>query len=230
MIFLQGILFFFINSFLSFPLHLKRIILCFVYSDDNNPSFIYPSLEKEYLPYVYVVVVDLVSSLHPIHKDELCIETPLKFDHPCILEEVETNSKPSLISAPHVVTFEPCHYLVKTHIQLTIFQAKIRDKIFKPLRLPYHLHPYPLDFIEYLPHFFGEDHVTTKRHLEAFENFIDQFEIVHDDVIMRLLFKYLIREVVVCFTCLGAGSIGYWIKLCHAFLKCWGENKSLYQY
>jgi hypothetical protein len=29
---------------------------------------------------------------------------------------------------------------------------------------------------------------------------------------------------------LGAGSIGSWTELCHAFLKCWGENKSLDQY
>jgi hypothetical protein len=89
MSFLHELLFFFINSFLSFPLHIKRIILCFVYSDDHQPSFIYPSLEEEDLPSACVVDVDLVSSPQPIHKDELCIEIPLEFDHPCNLEEVE---------------------------------------------------------------------------------------------------------------------------------------------
>jgi hypothetical protein len=34
----------------------------------------------------------------------------------------------------------------------------------------------------------------------------------------------------VWFKCLGVNSIGSWIELCHAFLKCWGENKSLDQY
>jgi hypothetical protein len=34
----------------------------------------------------------------------------------------------------------------------------------------------------------------------------------------------------VLFICLEAGSIGSWTKLCHAFLKCSGENKSLDQY
>jgi hypothetical protein len=66
MIFLHELLFFFIISFLSFPLHIKRIILCFVYSDDHQPSFIYPSLEEEDMPYVCVVDVDLASSPHPM--------------------------------------------------------------------------------------------------------------------------------------------------------------------
>jgi hypothetical protein len=58
--------------------------------------------------------------------------------------------------------------------------------MFKPLRLPLDLHPYHLYSFEYLPRFYGEDHVTTERHLEAFEKFVDQFEIIHGDVTMRL--------------------------------------------
>jgi hypothetical protein len=61
---------------MSFPLHIKKIILCFVYSEDYKPSFIHPSLEEEYVPSSCVVDVDLVSSPQPIHKDELHIETP----------------------------------------------------------------------------------------------------------------------------------------------------------
>jgi hypothetical protein len=45
MSFLHELLLFFINSFLFFPSHIKRIILCFFYSVDHQPSFIYPSLE-----------------------------------------------------------------------------------------------------------------------------------------------------------------------------------------
>jgi hypothetical protein len=66
--------------------------------------------------------------------------------------------------------------------------------------------------------------------LEAFENFVDQFEIVHDDVTMRLFSKSLFGDAVVWFKVLEADSIGSWIELCNAFLKCWGENKSLDQY
>jgi hypothetical protein len=146
-------MFFFIISFLSFPLHIKRIILFFIYSDDHQPSFIYSSLEGEDLPSSYVVYVDLVSSPQPIHKDELCIQIPPEFDHPCNLEEVATDSNPSLISSPPDVIIEPCHQLVKPHIHPTSFQTRIIDNIFKPLRLSYHLHPYPLDFLEYIPRF-----------------------------------------------------------------------------
>jgi hypothetical protein len=45
--------------------------------------------------------------------------------------------------------------------------------MFKTLRITYHLDPYPLDFLEYLPRFSRGDHFTAERHLEAFENFVD---------------------------------------------------------
>jgi hypothetical protein len=66
--------------------------------------------------------------------------------------------------------------------------------------------------------------------LGAFENFIDQFEIVHDDVTMRLFSKSLFGDVVVWFRSLGVDSIGSWIELSNDFLKYWGENKSFDQY
>jgi hypothetical protein len=160
--------FFVISSFLSFPLHIKRITLCFVSSYDNNPSFIYPSLEEKDMTSSYVVDVDLVSSPQPIHKSNICIGFPLKVDHLCSLEGVENDSKPSQISLTSVIYVEPSHLLVKYHIQPTSFQAKIRDKMFKPLRLPHHLHPCPLYSFEYLPQFSIDDHVTAERHLEAF--------------------------------------------------------------
>jgi hypothetical protein len=101
--------------------------------------------------------------------------------------------------------------------------------IFKPLRLPHHLHPYPPYSFEYLPRFSGEDHITAERHLGAFDNFIDQFEIIHDDVTMRLFSHSLSGDVVMWFRCLETSSIGFWIEICHAFLKCWGEKKSFDQ-
>ena len=93
--------------------------------------------------------------------------------------------------------------------------------MFNPLRFPYHLHPYPPYSFDYLPQFSGEDHVTAERHLGAFENFIDQFEIIHDDVTMRLFSNSLSGDVAMWFRCLEAGFIGSWNKLCHAFLKGW---------
>ena len=83
-IFIHEILFLFLSLFLSFPSHIKRIILCFVYSYDNRPSFIYPSLEEEDIPSYCVVDANIVPSLQPVHKSEICIASPLEIDHPCI--------------------------------------------------------------------------------------------------------------------------------------------------
>ena len=72
--FLYELFLLFINPFLYFPLNIKRIIFCFVYSDDHQPNFVYPSLEQENLHPPYVVYVDPISSPQPTHKDELCIQ------------------------------------------------------------------------------------------------------------------------------------------------------------
>ena len=116
MSFLHELLLFFISSFLFFPSHIKKILFFFVYSVDHYPSFIYPSLEEEDLPSACIVDVDLVSSPQPIHKDELCIQIPPEFDHPCNLEEVENDSQPSQISLPPGVSVETPHPLVESHI------------------------------------------------------------------------------------------------------------------
>ena len=107
--FLHELLLFFISSFLFFPSHIKRIILCFVYSVDHQPSFIYPSLEEEDLLSTCVVDYDIISSAQPIHEYELHIETPPELNHPCNPEEVETDPQPPQISSHPVVTIEPCH-------------------------------------------------------------------------------------------------------------------------
>jgi hypothetical protein len=66
--------------------------------------------------------------------------------------------------------------------------------------------------------------------LESFQDFIDWFEIVHEDVIMRLFSKTLIRDAAVWFKGLRADSIGSWIEFSNDFLKYWTEYKSLDSY
>ena len=90
------------------------------------------------------------------------------------------------------------HSFVIIMLKLTFiplnFSLKL-DKMFKPLRIPSHLHPYPPNFVEYLPLFTGEGHVTTKKHLESFHNFIDNFEIVCEDIVMAIFSKSLDGDV-----------------------------------
>ena len=115
------------------------------------------------------------------------------------------------------ITFEPCLQIVIPHDHPTTFQIKIRMKMFKTLKLPSRLHPDPLDCYEYLPWFSRENHTSAKRHLEYFEYFIDRFQIVHEDVIMRFFSKSLIRDAAIWFKNLRANSIGSWIEFTDAF-------------
>ena len=78
-----------------------------------------------------------------------------------------------------------------------------------------------------LPWFSGENQASGERHLESFEDFIDRFQIVHEDVIMRFFSKSLIRDAAIWFKNLKAYSIGSWTEFTDAFLKHWGEIKSL---
>jgi hypothetical protein len=63
--------------------------------------------------------------------------------------------------------------------------------------------------------------------LEAFVNFVDNLEIVHEDIIMRLFSKSLIGEAALWFILLEPGSIGLWTDFYYVFSKHWGENKCL---
>jgi hypothetical protein len=213
-----------------FPLHVKIIIFYFVYSENHHPSCIYSYLEEEDLHTAYIVDVDSVPIPHLVHKYDHCIQISLKHDQPCNLTKVQTDSNPVHSSTPYGITVEPCHQHVSSHNQPTIFQIKIKMKMFKPLSLSYLLHPYPLDCYQYIPQFSGEKQVSAKRHLESFEDFVERFEIVHEDVIMRFFSKSLIIDVVVWFKVLRDDSVGLWIELSNFLLKYWGKKKSLDYY
>ena len=162
-----------------------------------------------------------------IYKNDHCTQIPSKYDRPCNLEETKTDSKPMQSSTLIEINFEPCQQIVIPHDQPTSFQIKIRMNMFKPLKLPSWIHPYPLGCYEYLPWFSGENQASTERHLEYFEDFIDRFQIVHEDVIMIFFSKSLIRDADIWFKNLRADSIGSWTEFTDTFLKHWGENKSL---
>ena len=66
--------------------------------------------------------------------------------------------------------------------------------------------------------------------MEAFHNFIDNFEMVHEDVVLRLFSKSLVRDAALWFKNMEDGSIGSLDDLYNTFSISWGENKSLDQY
>jgi hypothetical protein len=122
-----------------------------------------------------------------------------------------------------------CNHPVEPCIQLTEIQSWIR-KGYKPLKMPLILHGSPPNFINYLPMFNGEDRVSAKKHLMTFENFVDNFEIIHEDVVMRIFCKSLFGDVALWFRNMESFSICSCTDFYGAFLRYWGENKSFDQY
>jgi hypothetical protein len=62
---------------------------------------------------------------------------------------------------------------------------------YKPLKLPHILHNFPPKYYEYLPVFDGEHNaITTEKHIQVFEHFIDLFEIDHENVFMSDFSQY----------------------------------------
>jgi hypothetical protein len=118
---LHELLLFFITSFILFPSRVKRIIFCFVYSENHHPSCIYSSLEEEILQ-PCIIDVDSVALPHPIHKDDHHISFPLESDQPCDLEKIEIVSNPVQISSPLIIISEPWHELVNSHDQAQLFK------------------------------------------------------------------------------------------------------------
>jgi hypothetical protein len=84
-------------------------------------------------------------------------------------------------------------------------------------------------FFEYLHVFKGNDHIAAKNHMENFEDFVDNFEIMHEYVILRLFFKSLVEDDALWFRNLKACSICLWTDFHRVFMRYWGENKSIDQ-
>jgi hypothetical protein len=78
--------------------------LCFVYSDNHKPSFIYPSLQEENLHPACIVEVGPEPSFQPIEKNEVYISILPESNQPCNHESDEVDSNPSEISSPSVIT------------------------------------------------------------------------------------------------------------------------------
>ena len=105
--------------------------------------------------------------IHDKYDIPICISP--KPDHPCHL--IDNNVDP----LASTITFKARNQPVESCFQFTEFQFIVRQTMFKPLSLPYHLHPYPPNFVEYLPHFTGEYHITSENHLGSFRNFVDNY-------------------------------------------------------
>ena len=91
--------------------------------------------------------------------------------------------------------------------------SKFQER-YKPLKLHFVLHDYPPEYYKYLPMFNGElEKITAEKHVEAFEHFVDLFEIDYDDLCLRIFAKSLQGDVKQWFRHLQSESIDSWTEL-----------------
>jgi hypothetical protein len=78
-----------------------------------------------------------------------------------------------------------------------------------------------------MPKFGGEpNNLSTEKHIQDFEHFIDLFEIDHDDVFMRAFSQSLKLDTKDWLKHLQLETIISWEELKNVFLKFWGKRKS----
>jgi hypothetical protein len=133
------------------------------------------------------------------------------------------------VDTPYEVPVETCNQPIDLCVPPSKVQLRIKE-FFKPLKMHPILNSYPPMFFDYLPMFKGDHHITVEKHMESFDDFVDNFEIMHEDVILRLFSKSLVGDATLWFINLKACSIFSWIDFHLVFLRYWGENKYVDQY
>ena len=79
---------------------------------------------------------------------------------------------------------------------------------YKPLILPPILHDFPANYYKHLPKFDGEHgNITSEKHIQGFENYLDLFDVEEDDVCIRLFSLSLQGRAKEWFKSLSAASI-----------------------
>jgi hypothetical protein len=147
--------------------------------------------------------VDYVQSHIPVHISDAPVETQVR-DEP-----------PSLSPAP-AKPLDVCHSLASSPVL-----AQVPDR-YKPLELPPILHDLPVNYINNLPRFDGENEkITAEKHVQNLEDFLDLYEVEDDDVYIRMFALSLGGRVKDWFKNLPAASIRNFQQFMQVFLDRW---------
>ena len=117
----------------------------------------------------------------------------------------------------HVVNISecdlPCQPMSSTIVNVEFcnqhheFLSNIRQ-FFKPMKLPSILNYYPSKFFKYIPMFNGESHISVEKHNQAFKCFTDNYEVIHEDLVLRTFCKFLYGNAKLWFKHLEVESMG----------------------
>jgi len=190
-----------------------------------NPKQMYEQIRL----LTWIIVQDVMFFL--FHKILLCIlyfkgefrleicDLPLENNlqkPPCIIEQQSLNAVEDHYTAKEETKIKanrPIHVHIPLH-------RKVPDR-YKPLILHPILIPLPKNHPEYLPRFDGENGVTAQKHIHAFEDYLNIFEVEEEEVSLRLFALSLQSEVRTWFKALPGGSISNLEQLFKIFLDRW---------
>ena len=134
-------------------------------------------------------IVDYVHTHTPVHIPDAPVETLVRH-------------KPLALSPTLVKPLDGCEPLASSHVL-----AKVPDR-YKPLYFPPFLHDLPVNYINNFLRFDGENaNITTEKHIQSLEDFLDLFEVEDDDVCIRMFALSLGGKVKDWFKNLPAASI-----------------------
>ena len=131
---------------------------------------------------------------------------------PCTLEQQPLNAAENHHTAKEETNVKANHSIL-VHIE-PIQPIPVHNPVprkvpnrYKPLVLPPVLNPLPKNHPEYLPRFDGENGITAQKHIQAFEDYLNIFEVEDEDVSIRLFALSLQSEVRTWFKALPEASI-----------------------
>jgi len=133
-------------------------------------------------------------------------------------KDYHTAKEESNIKANHPI---PVHIepILSIHVHVPV-PRKVPER-YKPLVLPPVLNPLPKNHLEYLPRFDGENGVTAQKHIQAFEDYLNIFEVEDEDVSIRLFALSFQSEVRTWFKALPEASISNLQQFSKLFLDRW---------
>jgi len=154
--FLKEVLFFTVSLVVYFPFYLKRIVSCFIFSEDYKAQNVHSLLEKEDFSSNCIINRDTTLSPKYERRDECCITIPE--DN---LSQSGHKDEDSSSLGDNILP----------HQQSSSFQLGTKV-IFKPLVLPTILHQYPSKVFKFLPTFSGEEKdISAEKHILEFDTF-----------------------------------------------------------
>jgi hypothetical protein len=89
------------------------------------------------------------------------------------------------------------------------------------------LGPLPVNH-EYIPRFDGENGITAQKHIQAFEDYLNTFEVEDEDVSLRLFALSLQSEARTWFKALPEASISKFQQCAKIFLDRWMIRGNLF--